>query len=273
MVFQAEERTRVKKQRAGLAVQLALQGRWAQAVQVNKAILESFPTDVDAYNRLGKALTELSQYEEARGAYEKSLEVDELNSIARKNLARLATLGKGAAPRAAAPKLAPEMFIEEMGKTSVTTLVGPAGEVLGRLANGDEVQLHQKNGSLVVKTPDGTQIGAVEPRLAQRLSKLIRGGNRYAAAIWALQEGEVRVFIRETFQDASLVGRPSFPPTVGESVRPYVKDRLLRQDTDDVQPTIIDEDEDVESGHKPTTADAVATEAGSEEPGDDEAEV
>src|SRR5262245_50258799 len=86
MVFQTEDRARAKKQHAEQAIQLALQGQWSEAAQLNREILESFPADVDAYNRLGKALTELGRYVEARDSYMKALEIDQLNSIARKNL-------------------------------------------------------------------------------------------------------------------------------------------------------------------------------------------
>ena len=44
------------------AIALAMQGRWEEAVAANRAILELFPEDVDAYNRLGSALMELGEY-------------------------------------------------------------------------------------------------------------------------------------------------------------------------------------------------------------------
>jgi len=93
-----EERNRFKRQRTEQAIQLAMAGRWEEAVAVNRAILELFPTDVDTYNRLGKALTELGHYREAREAYQKGLEIDPSNMIAKKNLARLATLREAEAP-------------------------------------------------------------------------------------------------------------------------------------------------------------------------------
>src|SRR3990172_10977426 len=155
MVYQAEDRTRAKRQQADLAIQMALQGRWAEAVQLNRAILELFPTDVDAYNRLGKALTELGRYADAREAYMKGLEIDPLNGIARKNLSRLATLGEEAAPRAATQKLSPQMFIEETGKTGITTLVRPSMEVVARMTAGDQVVLQRQNGSLLVQSTSG----------------------------------------------------------------------------------------------------------------------
>jgi hypothetical protein len=233
MVYQAEDRAKTRKQRAEAAIQLALQGRWEEAADLNKSILEAFPTDVDAYNRLGKAMTELGRYDQAREAYQKSLEIDPLNSISRKNLSRLASLGKGAAPRKGAQKISPQMFIEEMGKTGVTTLVRPDMEIAARMTAGDLVKLTAKSGSLTVVSLQDERIGEVEPKLAQRLIKLIEGGNQYVAAIAGMREGEVRVFVRETFQHPSQLGKLSFPPTVTETFRPYVKERLVRKDAAD----------------------------------------
>src|SRR3989304_6568468 len=160
MVFQAEDRARAKKQQANLAIQMALQGRWPEALQLNRAIIDSFPTDVDAFNRLGKAFTELGRYAAAREAYMKALEIDSLNSIARKNLSRLSTLGEEAPPKAASQKLSPQMFIEEMGKTGITTLMRPNMGVAARMTAGDQVVLQRKNGSPAPPTPSGGHLGA-----------------------------------------------------------------------------------------------------------------
>lgn len=234
MVFQTEDRARAKKQYADQAIQLALQGRWAEAAELNREIIEYFPSDVDAYNRLGKAQTELGRYGEARDAYMKGLEIDPLNSIAQKNLNRLASLGdQEAAPRPAGQKLSPQMFIEETGKTGITVLVRPNMDIAARMTAGDQVNLHRENGSLLIQSMAGEYVGAVEPRLGRRLIKLMDGGNEYIAAISGLDSKDVRLFIRETFQHASQTGKLSFPPTVTETFRPYVKGRLLRRDLDD----------------------------------------
>lgn len=233
MVFQAEDRARTKRQQAEIAIQMALQGKWEEAIQLNQQIIDSFPTDVDSFNRLGKAYTELGRYADARGSYEKALKADPLNSIAQKNLTRLSTLGEAAPPRVASQKLSPQMFIEETGKTGITMLAKSDMEVAARMTAGDQVNLGRAGSTLVVKTLDGDYIGELEPRLGQRLVKLMDAGNEYVAAISALEDHSVKVFIRETFQHASQTGKLSFPPTVTESFRPYSKTSLLRHDADE----------------------------------------
>jgi tetratricopeptide (TPR) repeat protein len=248
MVFQAEDRSRTKKQRTEVAIQLALKGRWDDAASLNRSIIDLFPTDVDAYNRLGKALTELGRYAEARDSYQKALEIDPLNAIARKNLSRLATLGEEAAPRPATQKLSPHMFIEETGKTGVTTLLRPNMEIAARMTAGDQVDLVRDDGLLVIKSIHGELIGEIEPRLAQRLAKLMEGGNQYVAAISGLTDTDVKVFIRETFQHARHAGKLSFPPMVTEAFRPYLKERLIRQDALKETYYPSDEGDDWETG-------------------------
>ncbi len=235
MVYQAEDRAKLRRQHSDLAIQLAMHGRWDDAVKVNRAIIDAFPQDAEAYNRLGKALAEVGNYSEAQAAYSKCLELDPHNTIARKNLNRLAVLGNLA--EADAPhetgqrKLSPQMFIEEMGKTGVSTLIEPDFQVAAVLTSGDEVYLRAEDLQLLVETGQGQYVGKIEPRLAQRLLKFIEGGNRYVAAVTNIAESEVKIFIRETYQDPSQAGKLSFPAVgTGENFRPYVKERLLRQD-------------------------------------------
>jgi Flp pilus assembly protein TadD len=82
----------LRKHWADQAVELALMGRWDEAVQVNMRILDIFPDDIAANNRLGKAYSELGRHEEAVTAYEQSLQRQPSNSIARKNLTQLYVL-------------------------------------------------------------------------------------------------------------------------------------------------------------------------------------
>src|SRR5260370_18059633 len=88
----AEEKARLKKQWTDLAIQQALASQWEEAVITNRNILNLFPSEPDAYNRLGKAYSELGQYAEARQAYTQTLKYNPDNTIARKNLKQLAQL-------------------------------------------------------------------------------------------------------------------------------------------------------------------------------------
>ena len=64
---------RLKRDLSLEAVDLALQGEWEHATEVNKVILELFSDDVEAMNRLVKALIELGSYLDARAVLEPGL--------------------------------------------------------------------------------------------------------------------------------------------------------------------------------------------------------
>lgn len=236
--FHSEEKIRLRKQLVEQAIKLALQSHWEEAVAANRTLLSQFPHDPEALNRLGKALSELGQYAEAKKAYAEALELNPSNTIARKNLERLSHLGNedGAhAPPVAAERIDPRLFIEETGKTAFTKLVNVAPpEVLAKLTSGDQVYFHADGRTLYVRNARGEDIGQVEPRLANRLINFMEGGNQYAAAITDLSERQVRIIVRETYQHPNLIGRVSFPAQVtGETFRPYIKDSVLRYDRDD----------------------------------------
>jgi hypothetical protein len=59
VVTHSEGRDRTARRQAEQARALAVAGRWEDAAQLNREILQNFPRDIDALNRLGKALTEL----------------------------------------------------------------------------------------------------------------------------------------------------------------------------------------------------------------------
>jgi len=88
-ISKSQIREEMHKQWATKSIDLALMGRWDEAVQSNQQILKLFPNDIQALNRLGKAYQELGRYEEAAAAYEQCLEKQPSNAIARKRLSEL----------------------------------------------------------------------------------------------------------------------------------------------------------------------------------------
>src|SRR5215472_3698898 len=157
----AEERARLKKQWTDLAIQQALASQWEEALITNKNILNLFPTEPEAYNRLGKAYSELGQYAEARDAYSQTLVYSPKNTIAKKNLDRLALLPESAIQaRPVAGRIDPQLFIEEAGKTGVTELINlPTGTKRVHVAVGDRVQLHVIGHTILVRNGAGEDIG------------------------------------------------------------------------------------------------------------------
>ncbi len=234
MTIYQEEGAKLRRTHIQKAIDLAMQNRWEEAVQVNQAILELFPNDVDALNRLGKALTELGRYEEAKDAYRRALSIDPLSTIAQKNLSRLALMDPDRPVKEDGVKAAPRVFIEERGKAGTTMLVNVAPrEALIKVSAGDQVNLAAVEGSLRVTTIGGDYLGQVDPKLGLRLMRLMQGGNQYVVAVTSVGAQDVKVIIRETYQDPSQVGKLSFPPTGPEEFRAYTRESVLKYDLED----------------------------------------
>jgi len=232
MTYQEEEQVRLRRQGSKQAIALAMQGRWREAVEVNKSLIESFPGDVDAYNRLGRAYMELGEYSQAREAYQRAIELAPYNTIAEKNLRRLSHLVEApVSSEGDSHRVEPQHFIEEIGKAGVVGLYHLAPpEILARMVAGDRVYLKIDGSSLVVENGRGEYLGQVVPKHGRRLIKLMEGGNKYTAAILSSTEDKVSVIIREVYQHPSQVGRPSFPPKGVEGLRPHISDRIIRRE-------------------------------------------
>jgi hypothetical protein len=97
------------------------------------------------------------------------------------------------------------------------------------LGFGDQVHLKEEKQRLVVTSEDGDYLGEVDPRQGLRLVKLMRGGNRYGAAILHVEEDKVQVMIKEIYQHPGQMGHPSFPVKATEHLRTRIKESLLRR--------------------------------------------
>lgn len=244
-----DEKLRLHRRLQNQAVDLAAKNRWEEAVEVNEQ-LKSLGENTDTYNRLGKAYFELGRLAEAREAYRDALRLMPNNLIARKNLDRIEELLARSATHAVPLKAGRQLvdlrlFITEVGKTALTVLIDvQRGPALAAVVTGEKVELRAEERGVAVYDTWGILLGRIEPKLAQRLSELMAGGNKYAAAVAHIDGRQVRVLIRETFQAPTQRGRVSFPGKLSEGA--LRGGFISGAQFDDFGEDLLDEDEGVE---------------------------
>jgi tetratricopeptide (TPR) repeat protein len=262
--------TRTKRQLAEQAISQASAAQWEDAAETNRKLLE-LGADAEAENRLAKALWELGSLGEAREHYQTALALDPTNRIAERNIDRLKVLltaaGERTVPAQEGSKAPVGIFVEETGKTGfayLTDLASP--KELAQVNPGDAVELVPERSRLIAFS-NGVRIGVVEPRVAARLLKLMADGNRYAAGVTSLGDKDVRLIIRETFQDPSNYGKVSFPTAAKSTdLRPYTKGTLVREEMELEEDLEDDEeDEEIEDLDRVLPPDAATDEAFEEE--------
>jgi hypothetical protein len=240
--------TRQKRQLVEQAIAAAAVGDWPTAVEINRRLLE-FGTDSEAENRLGKALWEQGDLATAREHYQSALALDPTNRVAERNIDRLRLLlsqtGDKTALAEPGSKAPVGIFVEETGKTGFAFLIDLANpRQLAHVNPGDAVEL-VPDGNRLVADSNGVVIGVVEPRVAARLLKLIADGNRYSAGVTSLGDKDVRLIIREVFQDPRNFGKVSFPTAAKASdLRPYTKGTLVREELDLEEELELDEEDE-----------------------------
>jgi tetratricopeptide (TPR) repeat protein len=241
--------TRVKRTLAEQAIASAAAGKWAEAAETNRRLLEMGP-EADAENRLAKALWELGELGAAREHYQAALALDPTNRIAERNIDRLRTLlvaaGEKTVPAQDGSKAPVRIFVEETGKTGFAHLIDlPDAKKLAQVNPGDSVELAPE-GNRLIASSSGMRIGVVEPRVAARLLKLMADGNKYLAGVTSLGAQDVRIIIREIYQDPRNYGKVSFPTAAKSTdLRPYTKGTLLRED-EELEEDLEDDVEDEE---------------------------
>lgn len=193
------------------AVSLALSGKWEEAIEANKQILQGDSENIDALNRLGRAYAEVGKISKAKTLAHKVLKLDAFNTIAEKALKKWENLSDGQAIKSG-PSSASE-FLEEPGKTKLVSLMHLCNpDVIAKLDAGDEVKIHAHSHRISITAIDGTYIGKLPDDLSSHLRKLIQYGNEYKALIKAISTDCIKVLIRETKRTEKVAHIPSFSP-------------------------------------------------------------
>lgn len=190
------------------AIEAAKNREWSQAVSVNSQILENNPEDTNALNRLGVAYIQLDKKTAAKDAFQKVLDVDSSNALAKKHLQKLKSNQV-----ATLPSFSRNYFIEEPGKTKTVELCRLAGKnIIDTLSVGQMCDLKQKSRYISIEV-NGQHIGALPEDLSFRLNKLINTGNQYTCIIRSCSNNSCSVYLKETFKSPANSDIHSFPIT------------------------------------------------------------
>ncbi len=209
-----------------LAIDAALSSDWNEAAKLNQKILTIESDNVEALNRLAKALMCTGAIDKAQKTYKKVLELDQYNIIARKNMEKInkippktTTSGKTSTkhqndmPSSSNTNLS-SIFLLEPGKTKTINLINLASPaVLAILNCGDKVVIVSKKHSVTITTPEDIYLGALPDDVSFKILSLIGGGNKYEAFIKSASTKSLTVFIRETERSERFAHQPSFQET------------------------------------------------------------
>ena len=241
---------RQKRQLADQAIAQATAAEWAESAATNRRLLELGP-DAEAENRLAKSLWELGELGVRPGALPdgaraRSRPTGSRSATSTGSRCCMVAAGEKTVPAQAGSKAPVSIFVEETGKTGfafLTDLASP--RELAQVNPGDAVELTPEGNRLIAHS-NGMRIGVVEPRVAARLLKLMADGNKYAAGVTSLGDKDVRIIIREIFQDPANYGKVSFPTAAKSTdLRPYTKGTLVREEMD-LEEDLEDDEEDDE---------------------------
>jgi len=199
-----------KKDMTKKAIKLATESQWNEAVLANENIIEDFPWDLEAFNRLGKAYTEMGNKTKAFESFKCALVISPSSVIAKKNLDRLSKRSDVGNQRFY-NNISNKSYIEESGKTGITKLVNvPRLIDKSNLLAGDKVILTLSSKGMKIHDANKNDLGNLEPKIGARLRRLIGGGNKYEANVISVDGSNISIIINEVFRSSSQTNVPSF---------------------------------------------------------------
>ncbi len=221
------------------AIDAAMSRDWKQAININNQILKADSKDIEALNRLGRAFMETGHKTKAAEIYQKVLRLDKFNSIAQKNL-ELVHKAKVIHSHNKTPPPPPPNFIEEPGTTKTVQLVRVGdSKIVSRLRPGDPLTLAVRDHCISVLTYNKEHIGRLPDDLTSRLSKFIKGGNKYSAYIKGVEP--LKIFIVESYKTPQFTNIPSFPLTEKLNYAAFTPPELVH----DEKPDTVTTEEDI----------------------------
>lgn len=180
---------------------------WPTAISVNLEIINVNSLDIKALNRVGLAYLQLEDVKNAKKYFQKVLQIDKSNIIAKKNLDKIKNN-----QIINIKEFSNNSFIDEPGKAKTVSLTRLASKAtIQSLCIGQTCQLVSKNRFISVETENNLYIGSLPEDLSFRLSKLISTGNIYSCHIQSFSEKNCCVHIKEKHVSPKNQDIHSFP--------------------------------------------------------------
>lgn len=220
-----------------LAIDAALDSRWAEALKLNKQIIKVDPQNVDALNRQARVHMEMGKFNLAKKYYSEALRIDPYNPIAIKNLKIIKSFkgnGESGLVHNGISKLSASLFLQEPGKTKIVNLLKVAEpQKLSKAFCGMKVEAIIKNRKITITDEFGNYLGVMPDDINYHLLKLLKGGNKYDLFIKAIKVNGLAVIIKETYRSKKFKNQPSFLENSTATLATEILTNLDQNDSDE----------------------------------------
>lgn len=229
-----------------LAIKAARENNWVEAVRLNQNIVDQTLDDTSALNRLGFCYLQMNAIKKAKLSYERVIELDKYNPIAKKYLDIITMMkSKTDKPISLPSGMFQENFIDEPGKTKTVQLCRVADpSAISRTAIGTPCGLQIKMHRIAVETTGGVYIGSLPDDISHHISRLITAGNQYKTVVKSISKNCVTVFIKELSRCKKFAYTNSFPNGVHTQHNESHEELLIDQPALDLTETGEDEEDD-----------------------------
>jgi tetratricopeptide (TPR) repeat protein len=193
------------------SVDAALHQDWQKAVLLNEQILRLEPDNVDALNRLGRAFMEIGEKGKAKKLFKKTLTIDSINVIAKKNLENIDKRGF------ASPKLPSEdghAFVKEPGTDLIVEIETNASPLrIRKLAPGDILSLEKRSNKFAVFGPNKFFIGNITDELSDKMKKALKQKTELSGTFVSSKENVIKFILKGS--------APLFKEKARQEIRAY----------------------------------------------------
>ncbi|MBP6993666.1 tetratricopeptide repeat protein [Candidatus Woesebacteria bacterium] len=215
------------------AVDAAIKGDWAEAVNLNSEILKKHKESIPSLLRLGFAYLQLKNYDRSLSIYKRVLKIQPQNAIAGDYIEKIELRKKDTRKtgNVVSVVLDSNIFIELPGKTKAVTL-SQLGQksALAQLMIGEEVYLIVRKHHVEVRIASDEYVGVLPDDVGVRLMYFLENQSEYKVYIQEATLSNVIVFIREISKGKKVEKLVSFPVDIPGSISKVISYQQKQKD-------------------------------------------